>query len=68
MMTYFNQNQRKYKCGLIVMDLPKWKKYEKWKVVSLLWVTYPGGKKNMKNGLNIMGDLPRWKMWRVVPL
>jgi len=41
------------KNGLIVMgDLPKWKRG---RVVSFLWVTYPGG----KNDLIIMGDLPR---------
>jgi len=36
-----------------------------WKTVSLWWVTYPNGK-NVKCGLIIMGDLPRWKiekMW-----
>ena len=32
-----------------------------WKTVSLRWVTYPKGK-NVKCGLIIMGDLPRWKM------
>jgi hypothetical protein len=45
-------------------------------VVSLLWVTYPGGRceelfhcngwptqveKNMKSGLVVIGDLPKWK-------
>jgi hypothetical protein len=51
-------------------DLPKWKKE---RVVSFLWVTYPGGgmasllwvtypsKKMMENGLILMGDLPREK-------
>jgi hypothetical protein len=36
-----------------------------WKTVSLWWVTYPNGK-NVKCGLIVMGDLPRWKiekMW-----
>ena len=37
-------------------DLPKWKGGI---VVSFLWVTYPGGK-NMKCGLIVMGDLPKW--------
>ena len=49
-------------------DLPEWKRK---RVVSLLWVTYPGGrmasllwvtypgKKKMENGLILMGDLPR---------
>jgi len=54
--------------GLIVMgDLPRerWSHYDGWPtqmkvVVSLWWVTYPDGKK--KNGLIIMGDLPKWKM------
>jgi hypothetical protein len=56
------------KNGLIMMgDLPKWKKWwshcDRWppqkKMVSLWWVTYPGGK---NNGLIVMGDLPkeRW--------
>ena len=50
--------------GLIVMgDLSKWKK--KGRVVSFLWVTYPG-KKKMENGLILMGDLPKWKGERVV--
>jgi len=47
---------------------------EKERVVSFLWVTYPGGrmasllwvtypsKKKMENGLILMGDLPRNKM------
>jgi len=30
----------------------------------LLWVTYPGGK-NVKCGLIIMGDLPRWKIEKI---
>ena len=48
---------RKKNGGLIVMgDLPRWKRG---RVVSFLWVTYPGGK-NMKCGLIVMGDLPRW--------
>jgi len=29
-------------------------------MVSLWWVTYPSGK-NVKNGLIMMGDLPKWK-------
>ena len=37
-------------------DLPK----KKERVVSFLWVTYPG-KKKMENGLILMGDLPRKK-------
>ena len=39
----FNQNQiQKHVCGLIMTgDLPEW---EKERVVSLLWVTYPGGR------------------------
>ena len=66
-MTYLEKND-----GLIVMgDLPKWKRR---RVVSFLWVTYPGGrmaslkwvtypgKKKMENGLFLMGDLPRWKI------
>ena len=32
------------------------------KVVSLLWVTYPG--ENGENCLIVMGDLPMWKWWR----
>jgi len=36
-------------------DLPRKKM-----MVSLWWVTYPSGK-NMKNGLIMMGDLPKWK-------
>ena len=48
------------KSGLIIMgDLPKWKGG---RVLSFLWVTYPGGK-NMKCGLIVMGDLPRWKKY-----
>ena len=60
------------KNGLIMMgDLPKWKGR---RMVSFLWVTYPGGrmasllwvtypsKEKMENGLILMGDLPRNKM------
>jgi len=36
----------------------RWNKFE---VVSLLWVTYPV-KKKMWSGLIVMGDLPKWKM------
>jgi len=58
-----------------------WSHYDGWptqvekeRVVSFLWVTYPGGrmtsllwvtypsKKKMENGLILMGDLPRNKM------
>ena len=72
-------------------DLPRWKECEKqshydgWptpngkkgRVVSFLWVTYPGEEwphyngcptqvKKMENGLILMGDLPKWKGGRVV--
>ena len=59
------------KCGLIIMvDLPKkkervvsflWVTYPGGRMASLLWVTCPGKKKKMENGLILMGDLPRKK-------
>ena len=62
----FNQNHYRV-CGLIMTgDLPEWKKE---RVVSLLWVTYPGGRmasllwvtypgKKMKNGLIVWATYP----------
>jgi hypothetical protein len=61
----FNQKQRKYMCGLIVVgDLPKWKKI--WKVKSGLIVMGDLPRwKNVKNYLIVMGDLPKWsEKWK----
>ena len=69
--------------GLILMgDLPRRKKCEKrsyydgwptqmermWNAVLLWWSTYPN-RKDVKCGLIVMGDLPKWKkMWKTVLL
>ena len=52
--------QKKCVCGLIMMgDLPEWKRE---RVVSLLWVTYPGGR--MASFLWV--TYPGKKKWRMV--